>query len=66
MISSFTESVVEEATGVGVRESKGRLIADSGHIMGFLEVLDRRRYDLEPVKGSPERFQASSRRKIKS
>jgi hypothetical protein len=27
-------------------------------------VLDRRRYELELVKGSPERFRAASRRKI--
>lgn len=53
-------------TGVEVWESKGKLIVDSGHIMGFLEVLDRRRYELELVKGSPERFRAASRRKIES
>jgi hypothetical protein len=34
--------------------------------MGFLEVLDRRRYELELVKGLPERFRATSRRKIDS
>ena len=51
-------------TGVEMRESKGKLIVDSGHIMGFLEVLDRRRYELELVKGSPERFRAASRQKI--
>jgi len=51
-------------TGVEVSESKGKLIVGDGHIMGFLEVLDRRRYELELVKGSPERFRAASRRKI--
>jgi hypothetical protein len=51
-------------TGVKVSESKGKLIVDGAHIMGFLEVLDRRRYELELVKGSPERFRAASRRKI--
>jgi hypothetical protein len=51
-------------TGVEVRESKGKLIVDSSQIMGFLEVLDRRRYEIELVKGSPERFRAASRRKI--
>lgn len=51
-------------TGVEVRESKGKLVVDSGHSMGFLEVLDRRRYELELVKGSRERFRATSRRKI--
>ncbi|MCE9594796.1 MAG: DUF4868 domain-containing protein [Planctomycetes bacterium] len=51
-------------TGVEVSESKGKLMVDDGHIMGFLEVLDRRRYEVELVKGSPERFRAASRRKI--
>jgi hypothetical protein len=51
-------------TGVDVKEAKGKLIVDSSHIMGFLEVLDRRRYELELVKGSPERFRAASRRKL--
>jgi hypothetical protein len=32
--------------------------------MGLLEVLDRRRYEVELVKDSPERFKAASRRKI--
>jgi hypothetical protein len=32
--------------------------------MGFLEVLDRRRYELELVKGQPERFKAESRTKL--
>jgi hypothetical protein len=32
--------------------------------MDFLEVLDRRRYELELVKGSPEQYKAASRRKI--
>jgi hypothetical protein len=51
-------------TGVEVSESKGRVTVATGHEMGFLEVLDRRRYELELVKGSPERFRAASRRKI--
>lgn len=51
-------------TGVEVSESKGKLFVDDKHIMGFLEVLDRRRYELELVKGSPERFRAASRKKI--
>ncbi len=51
-------------TGVEVTESNGKLAVDTGHEMGFLEVLDRRRYELELVKGQPERFKAASRRKI--
>jgi hypothetical protein len=51
-------------TGVEVRESKGKLIVEQGHEMGFLEVLDRRRYEVSLVKGKPERYRAASRRKI--
>ena len=51
-------------TGVEVKESKGKLLVGNDHIMGFLEVLDRRRYELELVKGTPERFRAASRRKL--
>ena len=51
-------------TGVEVKESKGKLLVGDDHIMGFLEVLDRRRYELELVKGTPERLRAASRRKL--
>jgi hypothetical protein len=51
-------------TGVEVRESKGKIIVEQGHEMGFLEVLDRRRYEVSLVKGKPERYRAASRRKI--
>lgn len=52
-------------TGVEVSESKGKVTISASYEMGFLEVLDRRRYELELVKGQPERFKAGSRRKIK-
>jgi len=51
-------------TGVDVQTVNGKITIADGYEMGFLEVLDRRRYELELVKGSPERFRASSRRKI--
>lgn len=51
-------------TGVEVSEAKGMVVVADGHQMGFLEVLDRRRYELQLVKGSPERFKAASRKKI--
>lgn len=53
-----------KSTGVEVTESKGKIAVAMGHEMGFLEVLDRRRYELELVKGQPERFKAASRRKL--
>lgn len=51
-------------TGVEVNETKGKIVITTGHEMGFLEVLDRRRYELELVKGKPERFRAPSRKPI--
>jgi hypothetical protein len=53
-----------KSTGVEVRESNGKVAVSAGHEMGFLEVLDRRRYELELVKGQPERFKAASRTKL--
>lgn len=52
------------ATGVEVQETNGKIRLEEAHIMGFLEVLDRRRYELELVRGSPERFKAASRQRI--
>lgn len=53
------------ATGVEVTEAKGRVVVSSGHEMGFLEVLDRRRYQLELVKGTAERYRAGSRQRLR-
>lgn len=53
-----------KSTGVDVSESKGKIAVSAGHEMGFLEVLDRRRYELELVKGQPERFKAASRTQL--
>ncbi len=53
-------------TGVEIQEINGKVKVQEPHVMGFLEVLDRRRYEVELVKDSPERFKAASRRKIES
>lgn len=53
-----------ERTGVEIMEQQGIITVTAGHQMGFLEVLDRRRYEVELVIGQPERFKAASRRKI--
>ncbi|GBD26331.1 hypothetical protein HRbin30_01663 [bacterium HR30] len=53
-----------KSTGVEVSEAKGKIVVSPGHEMGFVEVLDRRRYELELVKGQPERFKARSRTKL--
>jgi len=51
-------------TGVEVKESNGKVSITDGHEMGFLELLDRRRYEVSLVKEKPERYRAASRRKI--
>lgn len=51
-------------TGVEVAESKGRIVVTGGHEMGFLEVLDRRRYEVSLVNAKPEQYRAASRKKI--
>lgn len=51
-------------TGVEVRDSGGKIVVVDGHEMGFLEVLDRRRYEIILVKNKPEQYRAASRRKI--
>jgi hypothetical protein len=55
-----------KSTGVDINDTTGRIEINPGHEMGFLEVLDRRRYEVELVKGVPERFKASSRRKLEN
>ncbi|WP_305803509.1 Kiwa anti-phage protein KwaB-like domain-containing protein [Thiolapillus sp.] len=55
-----------ECTGVDVNESKGKITVLEGHEMGFLEVLDRRRYEVSLVKDKPEHYLAGSRRKTNS
>ncbi|GIW56647.1 MAG: hypothetical protein KatS3mg082_3051 [Nitrospiraceae bacterium] len=51
-------------TGVDITESKGKLVVAEGHEMGFLEVLDRRRYEVDLVRDQPERYRAGNRRRI--
>ncbi len=47
-----------------MEEVKGKLIIEDSSVIDFLGVLDRRLYQIELVKGSPESFRAASRRKI--
>lgn len=63
-ISKSALKALCKKTGVDVGESKGKITVDKAQVMGFLEVVDRRRYYLELVKGTPESFVAGSRRKI--
>jgi len=50
--------------GVQFHEANGKITVEEGHVMGFLEVLDRRLYAVELVKDSPEGFRAASRRRL--
>lgn len=51
-------------TGVEIAEPRGKIVITGGHEMGFLEVLDRRRYEVSLVREKPERYRAASRKKI--
>ena len=51
-------------TGVKVSERGGRLVVEAGHELAFLEVLDRRRFEIELVKDEPETYRAASRTKV--
>lgn len=53
-------------TGVEFQTVNGKITVDDRHVMGLLEVLDRRRYEIKLVKDSPERFRAASRTKLES
>lgn len=54
-----------KSTGVEITESGGKFVVKAESIMGFLYVLDRRLYQIELVKDSPEKFLAASRSRIK-
>lgn len=53
-----------DETGVVVSEVGERMEIGPGHEVGFLQVLDRRRYTLELVSDRPEKFVASSRKSV--
>lgn len=50
--------------GVEVRIREGRIIVPAGFEMTFLDILDRRMYELELVEGAPEQYKAASRRRV--
>ena len=51
-------------TGVETGEANGQITVTEKHVMGFLEVLDRRRYEIELVADAPEQYRAASRSKL--
>ena len=52
--------------GIAVKESQGKLVVEGDDVMRFLEVMDRRQYEVELVKGKPEHFKAGSRSRLRS
>lgn len=52
------------STGVDVTVSNGVVAVQPGSELAFLEALDRRRYELELVRGSREQYRAPSRRRL--
>jgi hypothetical protein len=53
------------SNGVKYKAIRGKIVVEDGHELAFLEVLDRRRYELELVEGKPERYRAESRKAVK-
>ncbi len=53
-----------ERTKVHVERRNGLLSVTPENIMGFLEVLDRRRYGVDLVPQQPETYKAASRQKV--
>lgn len=53
------------ATGVQIVEDGEQISVDEGHFMGFLEVLDRRRYEVRLVPEEPEQYRAPSRTRLR-
>ena len=54
------------STGVAVEESGGTVSVVDRDILGFLEVIDRRRYPIELVPSQPEQYRAASRSRLSS
>lgn len=52
--------------GIEIKDFKGKLIVEGDDVMRFLEVMDRRQYEVELVKGKPERFKAGSRSRLRN
>jgi hypothetical protein len=51
--------------GVKVKSLQGSIVVQAGHELAFLEVLDRRRYEVELVSDRPERYRAASRQPVR-
>lgn len=66
-LDQITELALTDAclrTNVAITVQAGVVQVPAGQEMGFLEVLDRRRYEVELVPGQPEKFRAPSRKPL--
>ncbi|MHB1954648.1 MAG: hypothetical protein ACYCOU_12960 [Sulfobacillus sp.] len=52
------------STKVRFKKVAGKIVVDQDQVLGFLEVLDRRRYQIRLVANSPEPFLAASRQRV--
>lgn len=53
-----------QSLNVMVREENGRIVPDDAFIIHFLQILDRREYDVDLTVDDPEIYLASSRKKV--
>ena len=53
-----------KATGVLLENAQGKIVVPEQHILPFLEVVDRRRYEIGLVAETCERYRASSRTRV--
>lgn len=53
-----------QVTGVSTRVANGRISVEEGDILDFLQVIERRRYGLELVRGRRENYVAANRRSV--
>ena len=63
MDKSALESLCH-GTGVCLEDVQGKIVVPDGQILPFLEVVDRRRYEIGLVPHTPERYRASSRKRV--
>lgn len=63
-IKSSTFRHLCDMTNVEILVGNEQIFVDRKNVTGLLEVLDRRRYKIELIPDSPERFSAASRRRV--
>lgn len=55
-----------EDTGVEITEENGRIVVDKRNVMGFLQALDRRLYQIDLFTDEPETYFAASRQVLRN